>query len=104
MLATVGCGSSGDAQPSPTGGPAVNSDVRLATCADWNRASVPERRGTVGELGALSGGPVAGQPARGPVLGARQAYDLLERYCAQPYARGFKLYKLYDRAAGFVGR
>ena len=39
----------------------------------------------------------------GPVLDDERAYNLLQGYCANRFARGFKLYKLYERAAAFVG-
>jgi hypothetical protein len=37
------------------------------------------------------------------VLDDARAYKVLESYCANSFARGFKLYKLYERAAAFVG-
>jgi hypothetical protein len=37
------------------------------------------------------------------VLDDERAYELLQSYCAHYFARGFKLYKLYERAAAFVG-
>jgi hypothetical protein len=37
------------------------------------------------------------------VLSDDRAYKLLQGYCAKPFARGFKLYKLYTRAAAFAG-
>ena len=38
------------------------------------------------------------------VLDDERAYKLLQSYCAKPFARGFKLYKLYTRAAAFIGQ
>jgi hypothetical protein len=29
------------------------------------------------------------------------AYDLMEKYCGNEYARAFRLYKLYARASAF---
>jgi hypothetical protein len=47
---------------------------------------------------------VPGHPElRGPALDEQQAYDTLERSCAPGLARAFKLYKVYDRSAAFVG-
>jgi hypothetical protein len=40
---------------------------------------------------------------RGSVLDDKDAYNLFDRYCANQFARGFKLYKLYERAAAFSG-
>jgi hypothetical protein len=44
--------------------------------------------------------PSVGQPIN---LDDQQAYDLLNSYCEADFARGFKLYKLYPRAAAFSG-
>ena len=40
----------------------------------------------------------------GAVLDDKQAYDLLDNTCKNSFARGFKLYKLYERAASFRGQ
>ena len=42
--------------------------------------------------------------ARGRTLDDKQAYDLFDRACKQQLAKGFKLYKLYSRAAAFSQR
>jgi hypothetical protein len=102
----MGCGSEDSGQPpADVGGPLVNPELRLANCADWRSSSVAERLGTVRQLREFAGGPVGSSELKqGPVLDDKQAYELLQRYCAQPFARGFKLYKLYVRAAGFAGK
>lgn len=83
----------------------VGRPVSTASCDDWRRASAAQRAVTVRALRAFAGGPAGGEAGgRGAVLGASQAYGLLQRECAAPYARGFKLYKLYTRAAAFSGR
>jgi hypothetical protein len=84
--------------------PSVAGPLRLASCREWNRATGPQRLGTVRQLTVLSGGPITGLTnARGPQLDDQQAYDMLERSCAPEYARAFKLYKLYGRSAAFLG-
>jgi len=87
--------------PSPTVGP-----VRSANCTDWKRGTVDERRSTVVALRNFAAGPVGSSASiqRGPVLDDGRAYKLLQSYCKRFFARGFKLYKLYERAAAFVGR
>ena len=93
----------GDQAPAAVS-PAVNGTVRLATCQDWNRATAPQRFGTLRVLAKLSAGQVPGRPElRGPALDDQQAYDTLDRSCAPALASAFKLYKLYDRSAAFVG-
>jgi hypothetical protein len=106
--ALAGCGSSSTAPP-PGAGPNVGASINLADCSDWNRATTEERLGTLQQLKNFAGGPVVGvsgnAPAgRGAVLDDKQAYDVLSNYCKPTFARGFKLYKLYDRAAAFAGR
>jgi hypothetical protein len=87
--------------PSPTVGP-----VRSANCTDWKRGAVDERRSTVVALRNFAAGPVGSSAGiqRGPVLDDGRAYRVLQSYCKRFLARGFKLYKLYERAAAFVGR
>lgn len=81
------------------------ASVREATCTDWKRGAIAQRRATVAQLRKFAGGPVgsSGGIKRGPVLKDRRAYRLLQSYCSNYFARGFKLYKLYERAASFVG-
>jgi hypothetical protein len=79
--------------------------VRTADCSNWKAGSVAERRTTVVELRKFAGGPVVSSAGikRGPVLEDERAYKVLQSYCIRRFARGFKLYKLYERAAVFVG-
>lgn len=78
----------------------LGTDYRLADCRDWRRGDPQERRGTLEELRGFAGGPV--DYGRGNVLTMQQAYQLMQNWCSQPYAKYFKLYKLYTRAAAFV--
>jgi hypothetical protein len=55
----------------------------------------------VRQLRAFAGGPTGSPAGRGNVLEDEQAYELLENWCGNDFARGFKLYKLYTRAAAF---
>ena len=78
--------------------------MRLVDCADWRQASIRERQGTIEELERFSGGPTGSPGGTGRVLADDRAYDLLENWCKNDFARGFKLYKLYTRAAAFEPR
>jgi hypothetical protein len=80
--------------------------LRLAECSDWRKGSVAQRRGTVVQIREFAGGPVGSSQGirKGLVLGDSQAYLLLDRYCSKRFARGFRLYQLYTRAAAFAGR
>jgi hypothetical protein len=100
-MALAACGeSSGDAAPAGAG-PALAAPINLANCTDWNEASVDQQLATIDQLKDFVGGPVAGTEASGETLDDDKAYDLFENYCANEFARGFKLYKLYSRAAAF---
>jgi hypothetical protein len=83
----------------------VGASIRTDNCTDWKRGTVEQRRGTVVQLRNFAGGPVGSSAGiqNGPVLDDARAYDLLQSYCARYLARGFKLYKLYERAAAFLG-
>jgi len=104
----AGCGSGSSTQPQIDVGPNVGQPISLADCNDWNQANTEQRLGTIRELKGFAGGPVVGNNASSPagtgsVLDDKQAYELFDRYCEAPFARGFKLYKLYERAAAFTG-
>ena len=103
-----GCGGSGHAKaggvtPSPYG---LGGSVRTMDCRDWKRGTLSQRLGAVVQLRDFAGGPVGSSAGiqNGPVLDDRQAYRILQNYCSHYFARGFKLYKLYTRAAAFLGK
>jgi hypothetical protein len=105
----AGCGGGPNTQPQVDVGPNVGEPINLADCNDWNQANTEQRLGTIKQLKDFAGGPVVGNNAsspsgRGSVLDDKQAYDLFNRYCEESLARGFKLYKLYERAAAFTGQ
>jgi hypothetical protein len=105
MLA--GCGGSSGSKEKRSAdvlAPSVGS-VRSADCSDWKKGKVDQRRSTVVRLRKFAGGPVGSSAGiqRGPVLDDQRAYKVLDSYCKRYFARGFKLYKLYERAAAFVG-
>jgi hypothetical protein len=83
----------------------LGAPINLADCTDWQEGDVSQRLGTIRELTEFLGGPT-GNPSgsTGATLDEDTAYQLFENFCEQEYARGFKLYKLYSRAAAFGGR
>jgi hypothetical protein len=103
-----GCGSSDSPKTTQATeelpAPAVGS-VRSADCTDWKHGTVEQRRSTVVALRHFAGGPVGSSAGikKGRVLDDGRAYRVLQSYCKRYFARGFKLYKLYERAAAFVG-
>ena len=97
----IGCGGS-DASNSASGaGPHIGVALRLADCDDWNQADVSERLGTVQQLADFAGGPTGSPAGHGNTLSEKRGYEVLQNWCQQSFARGFKLYKLYTRAAAF---
>lgn len=100
-LALAGCGGDTSGNESSDAGVDVGVPINLADCSNWNDASVEERLGTIGQIQEFTGGPIAGTDQTGAVLEEQEAYDLFENACEPDYARAFKLYKLYGRAAAF---
>jgi hypothetical protein len=102
-----GCGGSSHskARATSSSAPGVGTSIRLDNCTDWQKATVAQRRQTVLELREFAGGPVGSSAGiqKGPVLSDDRAYKLMRSFCANRFARGFKLYKLYEHAAAFVG-
>ena len=100
----AGCGDdsgSADRDSSALGAPEVRLTAREASCTDWNEAGVEERQVIVAALEDTEGRPTTG--AVGATLPEEQAYELFDGACAEDYARAFKLYKIYVRAAAFSG-
>jgi hypothetical protein len=103
-----GCGSGSSTQPQVDVGPNVGQPIALADCNDWNRANTEQRLGTINQIKDFASGPVVGNNASDPsgtgsVLDDEDAYNLFNRWCGQSFARGFKLYRLYTRAASLAG-
>jgi hypothetical protein len=98
-----GSGSSGGPAPQ-SAGPRLGTPIRLTDCSDWRRSSPSERSAIIGGVRAVAGGATGSPAGRGAVLDDDKAYDLFDGYCREPFAKRFKLYKLYTRAAAFAGR
>ena len=105
-LGLAGCmgGSAEEGQPSLDSGARIGAPTQLVKCAEWNDADVRERYGTIEAIREFAGGPTGSPGGSGATLEDDDAYELFERWCAEPYARGFRLYKLYTRAAAFGAR
>lgn len=95
----------GAGRPASAGGVAGVGQVRagsvasLAQCSDWNQGSKDERLATIADIrGQVN---QAGADGPTPDLSDDAAYALFERACSNDYALGFRLYKLYLRAASF---
>jgi hypothetical protein len=100
VVALGGCGGSARHQSPPP--------IPLATftCGEWTEARADIQQTVLDELHGFYGSPVSGQrrtQAYGTVLSDAEARRLFGAYCSRPYAGHFTLYKLYARAAAFVG-
>lgn len=93
-------GGSGDtAEATGVGQVRAGSVASLAQCSDWIAGSEEERFATIADIrGQLN---QAGADGPTPDLSDEDAYALFERACANDFAAGFRLYKIYARGAAF---
>jgi hypothetical protein len=103
LTGCLGSGSSGGPAPQ-SGGPTLATPIRLTDCSDWRKASPSQRSAIIEGVRSFTGGPTGSPAGQGPVLDDDKAYNLFEVDCREPFAKRFKLYKLYGRAAAFGGR
>jgi hypothetical protein len=103
----AGCGGSGSATAASTvpASADVGESARSDTCAQWQAGTVTQRYGALARLRKFAESPVGSSALlkNGHILDDKQAYKLFGNLCAHRFARAFKLYKLYERAAAFVG-
>jgi hypothetical protein len=84
----------------PVGQMIGGSVAPLAMCADWKGASEPERLATIADIRAQLSAQDSGISV--PVLTDEEAAEVFDTACRPSWAAGFRLYKLYARAVGFV--
>jgi hypothetical protein len=84
----------------PVGQMIGGSVAPLATCADWKGATEPERLATIEDIRTQLSAQDAGINA--PALTDEEAEENFDTACRPSWAAGFRLYKLYARAVGFV--
>lgn len=102
--ALSGCGEessagAGAGEPVGVGQVRAGSVAALAQCSDWIEGTEQQRIATIADVRAQLNQANSSGPT--PDLTDEEAYDLFERACAEDYAIGFRLYKLYARAAAF---
>jgi hypothetical protein len=101
-VALVACGqvdTPTETKPIGVGEYRAGSYAPLAQCSDWNEGTEEEKLATVADIRAQLNQAGADGPT--PSLPENEAFDLFERACANDYATGFRLYKVYARAAAF---
>lgn len=112
-LLAAGCGGDSDTEKAASGGaPAdtrqaksvgpriAGSVVQYADCGDWRRGTRREREATVVELRDQLTAQSESDTAS--PLPDDRAYRILNKSCAQGYARSLRLYKLFAKAQGFA--
>ena len=84
----------------PVGEMLAGSVAPMATCSDWSAGTRVERLATIHDIRQqinLKDGAV-----QTPELPDRAAYRIFRQTCRHRFAAGFRLYKLYARAASFA--
>jgi hypothetical protein len=96
----AGCGNTDETTTAqPLGEVRVGSVAPLAQCRDWLAGDEAERLATIDEIrNQINTGDPGVENA---TLSDEQAYDVFEGACRHEFAAGFRLYKLYFRAAAF---
>jgi hypothetical protein len=101
-LMAAACGA--DPEPAekakPVGDVLVGSVAPLAQCADWRAGTRAERLATIDDIREQVN--LQDSAVKTPELSDKVAYRVLDTTCRKPFAAGFRLYKLYARAAGFA--
>ena len=101
-VSLAGCGESDPATTAPVegvGGVRVGSVAQLAQCRDWIAGDEAERLATISDIrNQINTGDAGVENA---TLTDEQAYGVFEGACRHEFAAGFRLYKLYFRAAAF---
>lgn len=101
-FAACGDDAQADRDVTGVGQPIAGSVAPLAQCRDWSAGTEEEKLATIGDIRAQLN--QAGSDGPTPDLTDQEAYDLFERACANDYAAGFRLYKVYARGAAFSSR
>ena len=84
----------------PVGQMIGGSVAPLAMCGDWKGATETERLATIADIRTQLSAQDAGISA--PELTDEEAAEMFDTACEPSWAAGFRLYKLYARAVGFV--
>lgn len=102
LLSLPGCGGA-EGEPEaakPLGTELAGSVAHLAQCKDWVGGSRERKLATIDDIRAQVNRRDTEIDA--PALSDEEALGLFDRACSNSFARGFRLYVLYARAAGFA--
>ena len=84
----------------PVGEMTAGSVAQLVECRDWNGATGEQQLATIDDVRSQINLGDSGIDA--PSLTDEEAQQLFDDACKPSWAAGFRLYKLYARAVGFV--
>lgn len=84
----------------PVGEMTAGSVASLVECRDWNGASQEERIATLADVRSQINLEDSGIST--PALTDEETQEFFDGACEPAYAQGFRLYKLYARATGFI--
>lgn len=84
----------------PVGQKVAGSAAALVTCEDWKGANQEERLATIADIRSQLAAQDSGIEV--PQLTDDEAAEVFDSSCRPKWAEGFRLYKLYAQAAGFV--
>ena len=84
----------------PVGEMTAGSVAQLVECRDWNGATGSQQLATIEDVRSQIN--LADSGIDSPELTDEEAQQLFDNACEPSWAAGFRLYKLYARAAGFV--
>jgi len=84
----------------PVGPMVAGSVAALVTCSDWKGANEDERRATIADIRKQLAPQDSG--IKEPELTDAEAEEVFDNGCEIESSGGFRLYKLYAQAAGFV--
>lgn len=84
----------------PVGQILAGSAAALVTCGDWKGANDEERLATIADIRRQLAPQDSGIEL--PQLTDDEAAEVFDNSCKPAWAQGFRLYKLYAQAAGFV--
>jgi hypothetical protein len=100
-----GCGADSSPKTTTPKRSVAAQPASTANCAYWRAVDDPDRYAVIRAVRSFAGSQVGSASGkRGRVLDDRVAYRVMDSYCARDFATGFKLYKLYTRAAAFGAR
>ena len=84
----------------PVGEMTAGSVASLVECRDWTAATPEQQLATIADVRSQINLEDSGIDA--PALTDEEAQEMFDNSCRPVWAQGFRLYKLYARAAGWV--